>query len=109
MSFVKFDSNGEVIQIAEKKRISDWASVGAYGFKSSILYKELYEKYYSPKYVEAINGEHYIAPMYQMLLMENKAVHAPKLSGSSVHILGTPVEVLQFDPMAKPPFGSVIS
>lgn len=105
MSFVKYDEDGYVIELAEKKVISNWATVGIYGFKSASLYKALYEKAYLEGAVSSVNGERYIAPIYQLLIAGNKSVCAPKLCLSSVHILGTPNELLSFDPNATPPFG----
>ena len=106
MSFVKYNSEGEVEQIAEKQRISKWATIGAYGFRSIDFYKRLYEHSYLHGGIRMVLGEQYIAPMYQLLLSKGQAIYAPQIDISSVHVLGTPEEVLQFDPAALPPFGS---
>lgn len=106
MSFVRFNDDDQVVEMAEKKVISDWASVGVYGFESSALYRQLYEESYYSKRVKEIGGERYIAPMYQLLLGAGGKVRAPKLDLAAVSILGTPQEVLEFDPRVAPPFGS---
>lgn len=106
MSFVGYDANGRVVQLAEKKVISQWASVGVYGFESAALYRELYEKAYHAGEVKEVKGERYVAPMYELLLKAGRQINAPRLSTSSVHILGTPEEVLCFDPEALPPSGN---
>jgi NDP-sugar pyrophosphorylase family protein len=105
MSFVGYDNNGRVTQLAEKKVISQWATVGVYGFESAALYKELYEKAYHAGGVNEVNGERYVAPMYELILRAGGQINAPRLSSTSVHILGTPEEVLCFDPEALPPCG----
>ncbi len=106
MSFVRYDENGRVVELAEKKVISNWATVGVYGFSSADLYQQLYEGSYQAGEVQEVGGERYVAPMYQLLLKAGKSVCAPRLALPAVHILGTPLEVLEFDPMIKPPHGS---
>jgi dTDP-glucose pyrophosphorylase len=106
MSFVRFNEFDKVVELAEKKIISDWATVGVYGFESATLYKELYEKAYNAGSVKEVGGERYIAPMYELLIKEGKSVCAPKLNLNKVHILGTPKDVIDFDSNVKPPFGA---
>ena len=106
MSFVRYDEAGRVVELAEKKVISNWATVGVYGFSSAGLYRKLYEQAYHAGGVKEVGGERYVAPMYQLLLAAGQSVGAPRLDRSAVHILGTPQEVLEFDPMIKPPYGS---
>jgi NDP-sugar pyrophosphorylase family protein len=106
MSFVRFGDNDHVVELAEKKVISKWATVGVYGFESANLYRQLYEASYQDGRVQEVGGERYVAPMYQLLLNSGGKVSAPKLDLSAVYILGTPGEVLDFDPNVKPPYGS---
>jgi len=105
LSFVGYDDNGRVVQVAEKKLISQWATVGVYGFESAALYGELYQKSYQAGCVKEVNGERYVAPMYELLLKAGKQVNGPRLSSTIVHLLGTPEEVLCFDPEASPASG----
>ena len=44
-SFVRLDENGEVVEIKEKERISNYCTLGAYYFKSCKLYEELYKEF----------------------------------------------------------------
>ena len=57
MSFVGYDEAGRVIELAEKKVISHWATVGVYGFASASLYGNLYEQAYHAGGVEEVGGE----------------------------------------------------
>jgi NDP-sugar pyrophosphorylase family protein len=107
MSFVRYDENDKVVELAEKKVISNWATVGVYGFQSADLYKEIYKEAYHLGAVKEVSGEQYIAPMYQLMLSKGMTLLAPKLLASSVHILGTPNEVRFFDPNVKPPYGAL--
>ncbi len=106
MSFVRYDEHGQVVELAEKKVISNWATVGVYGFESAALYQHLYEESYNACGVQEVGGERYVAPMYQLLLEKGYSVCAPKLNPSDVHILGTPQEVTAFDPKVEPLFGA---
>ncbi|CAH0417518.1 hypothetical protein WFA24289_01860 [Periweissella fabaria] len=64
-SFVK-SKNGLMTDVAEKRRISNQASVGMYGFKSFDVFEQLYLNH-----VDAVireYGESYISPLYKFLL-----------------------------------------
>ncbi len=106
MSFVRYDDSGRVVEIAEKKVISPWATVGVYGFESATLYSELYKEVYRSSFKNEVNGERYVAPMYDWILRLGGSINSPRLSHSFVHVLGTPQELLDFDPHALPPTGN---
>jgi NDP-sugar pyrophosphorylase family protein len=103
MSYVRMDGHGNVVQIAEKVVISQWATAGIYGFASAQLFSQSYRQTYG---AAMSTGEHYVAPLYQTLLQMGARIHAPKLQLSDVHVLGTPEEVAQFDPAIRPPLGA---
>lgn len=91
-SFAKTNEQGKVVDVREKVRISDNASVGAYYFKSAKEYKRVYETYYAGE-ANLEKGERYIAPMYNQLIRENKEVTIIKIPYSGVVCLGTPEEL----------------
>lgn len=107
MSFVRYGSGNEVIAIAEKKPVSMWATVGLYGFHSAALFAERYKEAYDCGRIEITCGERYVAPIYQLLLDRGERVVAPRLRMEDVNILGTPAQILAFDPSVHPPFGSI--
>ena len=94
-SFVRLDHTGKVVEIKEKKRISNYCTLGAYYFKTCKLYKELYDEYYS-KTQELVNGEKYVAPLYDYLLSKNGEVYISDIPSDRVHVLGTPEELQTF-------------
>ena len=94
-SFVRLDTNGKVVEIKEKERISDYCTLGAYYFRTCKLYKELYNEYYS-KTTELVNGEKYVAPLYDYLLTKNGEIYISVINSDKVHILGTPEELQSF-------------
>ncbi|MBC9906813.1 glycosyltransferase family 2 protein [Achromobacter xylosoxidans] len=94
-SFARVDENMRVTEMREKERISNWATVGLYGFSSIALYRELYGDFFSDGQGLA-KGERYIAPMYNRMLEQDKQVYVQPLPLSAVIPLGTPAELKQF-------------
>ncbi|MCT4545319.1 MAG: glycosyltransferase family 2 protein [Vallitalea sp.] len=94
-SFVKVDESNKAIEVKEKTRISDNCSIGAYYFKTASLYKELYDEFYKDNN-NLVNGEKYIAPLYNLLISTKDDVFISCIDNKSVHVLGTPEEVEKF-------------
>ncbi|KAI4448501.1 hypothetical protein C823_003021 [Eubacterium plexicaudatum ASF492] len=94
-SFVRTDGSGRAVQIREKCRISEHCTIGAYYFKSCGLYERLYREYYSRE-GNLVNGEKYVAPLYNYLLEQGGEVYISDVSQEKVHVLGTPEELRIF-------------
>lgn len=94
-SFVRLDESGKVAEIKEKKRISDHCTLGAYYFSSCCLYSNLYNEYYSREQ-ELVNGEKYVAPLYDYLLSKGGEIYISDINPEKVHVLGTPEELNAF-------------
>jgi dTDP-glucose pyrophosphorylase len=109
MSFVRYALDYDVIEIAEKRPISSWATVGLYGFRSAACFAERYQEAYESGRIRIVRGERYVAPIYELMLIRGERVVAPRLATDDVNILGTPAQVLSFDPSAHPPFGNTTS
>lgn len=90
-SFVKLDNEENVIGVAEKKRISNWGSIGLYYFKSWRMYKEIFEDIEQD--IKNEFKETYIAPMYKRLIGKGKKIGIKKINKDNVHVLGTPEDV----------------
>jgi dTDP-glucose pyrophosphorylase len=95
-SFVKMGEDGWAIDLAEKQRISNFASIGLYWFSLAGRYVELYERYYNDDPRNAVHGERYIAPIYRQLCAEGGKVSMSELCPCNVHVLGTPAELKLF-------------
>lgn len=94
-SFARVE-NGKVIEVSEKIKISDHASVGLYYFKKWIDFKNIFIKHQKDiinKYKEV-----YVCPMYQYLINDNKIVKIFEINNKDFVCLGTPQEVNLFDP-----------
>lgn len=91
-SFVRFDDDCRVLEVTEKIRISEFATIGLYYFKSFSLFQAAFEKTDYARY-----RERYIAPLYSALLQDPKTpVYTTVIKSSDVHVLGTPEELTQF-------------
>lgn len=91
-SFVKIDADGKAVEIREKQRISDYCTLGAYYFKTCGLYEKLYQGYYG-RGNHLINGEKYVAPLYNYLLEKGGLIYISDIMPEKVHVLGTPEEL----------------
>jgi hypothetical protein len=87
-SFVKED-NHKVTQVAEKKRISNLASVGLYGFESIKKFMSL-----EPSRIRFGYEESFVAPLYNTLIERGETVRCFTLNPIKFYPLGTPVEMV---------------
>lgn len=94
-SFVRLDESRKVAEIKEKRRISNHCTLGAYYFKTCQLYESLYQEYYSTTQ-ELVNGEKYVAPLYDYLLSKGGEIYISDIDPARVHVLGTPEELQVF-------------
>lgn len=94
-SFVRLDNAGKVVEIKEKQRISNYCTLGAYYFKTCKLYEDLYDDYYGQPQ-ELVNGEKYVAPLYDHLLSKGGKIYISNIDPNKVHVLGTPEELDSF-------------
>jgi NDP-sugar pyrophosphorylase family protein len=90
-SFGKPDPSdpGRAIAIAEKRRISDLASIGLYGFRSCQEF--LTDARSQLASVDTVGGEHYVAPLLNTALERGAIVLLPRVAG--VRLYGTPEEL----------------
>lgn len=97
-SFVKPGDDGWALDLAEKQRISEYASIGLYWFHQAERYVQLYDHFFSEG-KNLVRGERYIAPLYRQLLAEGGRISMSDLPPDSVHVLGTPTELDKFHKM----------
>lgn len=94
-SFAKTNKKSFAIEVSEKRRISNHASVGLYYFSKFSDFESIFKKYQN----EIIKNwkEIYICPMYQYLINTNKRILVKDVPLKSVICLGTPDEVKIID------------
>ena len=91
-SYVRFDANGVALETAEKKEISNDATIGLYFFKRAGDFIREAEKIVSSK--ETVKGEYYIAPLYNRLIQQGmKIVLDPVISFKPI---GTPQDLERY-------------
>lgn len=82
-----------VLDIAEKNKISDYASTGAYGFESI----EALEKY-CRKLMDhnelMTNGEYYVSAVYKLMIQDGQKVFGVEVD--KFHCVGTPLQLKVF-------------
>jgi dTDP-glucose pyrophosphorylase len=92
-SFAKINQQGRVIEVAEKSRISDYASTGLYYFKDVNLFEQLAHEMIKNK--ETSKGEYYIMPLYNKLIANGARI---ELSHSkTMWDMGTPEAKQNFE------------
>lgn len=89
-SFIEIDDNDKVSRTTEKLRISDLCSDGLYYFASKALYIDLVDKAKAQNLL--VNNELYIAPIYNLLIQQNKEVRYHCIDNSEIDFCGTPDE-----------------
>ncbi|MCE2928389.1 MAG: NTP transferase domain-containing protein [Candidatus Caenarcaniphilales bacterium] len=86
-SFCEIDSSDLVTAVAEKKRISDWVSVGLYFFRDSNKFFIRAEEYSKSAEVK----EKYVAPFYQVYLDQGEKIIIDRVS--LFKPMGTPKQI----------------
>jgi len=87
-SYAKIE-DGKVIEVAEKKVISEYASVGIYGFKSGADYVKYAEQMITKDI--RTNKEFYIAPVYNEAIADGQTIIPYFVD--EMHGLGTPEDM----------------
>jgi len=85
---------GEVVEVAEKKVISDNAVAGIYYYKKGSEFVK-YAKQMIKKNIR-FNNEFYISPVFNEFLLDGKHLGTYEVSVNNKHMLGTPEELKIF-------------
>ncbi len=95
-SFARTDSEDRVVELREKERISEHATIGLYWFSSIRLYRDTYQNFFRDGDGNE-KGERYIAPMYNHLIDQDLAVYIQRVPARAVIPLGTPEDLKHFE------------
>ncbi len=93
-SFVKQDKDGLVIEVAEKKPISDLATVGIYFFSSGSQFVRGAIDMIAKNI--RVNGEFYTCPVYNELIASGAKIGVYEIPSTSMFGLGTPEDLKKF-------------
>lgn len=93
-SYARIDSSGKVIEVAEKRLISDKATVGIYYFKKGSDFissaQSMIEKNIRT------NNEFFVCPVYNELILQDKNINIFDISVENMHGMGTPEDLNLF-------------
>lgn len=92
-SFAKLDENGNVEEVAEKRPISDIATVWVYYFKKWSDFVE-WAKDMIRKNITT-NGEFYVCPVYNEMILKDKTIKVFDIK-DRMHGIGTPEDLNRF-------------
>ncbi len=92
-SFAKTNSSNQVVEVAEKVRISDNASTGIYYFSDAIEFQKIAEEIINGH--EKIKGEYYVIPVYQKMIQNQQKVAISV--ASEMWDMGTPEAKVIFE------------
>ena len=83
----------EVVDIAEKKRITSYASTGAYGFEGIATLEKYCRKLMDHNEL-LTNGEYYVSAVYKLMIQDEQKVYGSNVS--KFHCVGTPLQLKLF-------------
>lgn len=93
-SFAKLGSDGFVCEVAEKRPISNLATVGVYFWKNGKDYIR-----YAERMIEKnirINNEFYVCPVFNEAISDNKKIKIFKINSTNMWGLGTPEDLTYY-------------
>jgi bifunctional N-acetylglucosamine-1-phosphate-uridyltransferase/glucosamine-1-phosphate-acetyltransferase GlmU-like protein len=95
-SYVLTNHQDEILQIEEKKEISNDATVGIYGWTKVSDFRQSFLE--TVRYKQTVNGEYYLAPTYNNLIKNGKKIKKVDIGAVDkvVHGLGTPDDFQSF-------------
>ena len=92
-SFARVDATGRVVETAEKRRISEWATTGLYHFRRGRDFVHHAEAMIRAG--ERERGEFYVAPVYNRLIAAGARIEIDE--AEEVWVLGTPEDLARFE------------
>lgn len=92
-SFARVDDAGRVIETAEKRRISNWATTGLYHFTHGRDFVRHADAMIAAD--ERERGEFYVAPVYNRLIAAGARIEIDV--ANQVWVLGTPEDLADFE------------
>lgn len=93
-SYARVDKKGRVLEVAEKKVISDQATTGIYYFKKgSFFVKAAFSMI--EKNIR-FNNDFYVCPTFNEMILDGKNIINWEIKESSMHGLGTPEDLNRY-------------
>jgi dTDP-glucose pyrophosphorylase len=93
-SFAKVDGQGLVTEVAEKKPISDLATVGIYLFTRGCDFVSAAADMFAAN--DRVNGEFYTCPVYNYMIANGARIGVYEVAMDAMCGLGTPEDLIEF-------------
>ncbi|MBI2268230.1 MAG: glycosyltransferase family 2 protein [Candidatus Blackburnbacteria bacterium] len=93
-SYALSDKRGNVLEVAEKRVISDNATVGLYYFRKGSFFVESAAKMIGKDI--RVNGEFYVSPVYNEMILADKKIKILPIDKTKMHSLGTPEDLREY-------------
>jgi dTDP-glucose pyrophosphorylase len=95
-SYCRLTAKGFISEIREKEVISNEATVGIYNFTRGADFVRSANEMVAQQ--QRVNGEYYVAPVYNTLIESGKRIITHRLAGEDIDMfgLGTPEDVRRF-------------
>jgi dTDP-glucose pyrophosphorylase len=90
-SFARLDGAGLVVEVAEKKAISDLATVGIYLFRRGSDFVRAAVDMIARN--DRVQNEFYTCPVYNYMLAQGAKIGTYEVPASAMHGLGTPEDL----------------
>jgi len=97
-SYIKYKDN-EIVDVIEKKVVSDDATVGIYNYSSGRLFVNSADSMIRKNI--RVNNEFYVAPVYKEIIESGMSISTYDISGN-MHGLGTPEDLQSFLKLGLP-------
>lgn len=94
-SYVRLDEDGFVREVAEKRTISNHATVGIYFYRSGKLFFEA-----ASAMIEKdvrVNDEFFVCPVYNEMILMGQKVGIYEIAANTMYGLGTPEDLEKFE------------
>lgn len=93
-SYARTNTKGEVLEVAEKRVISDKATVGIYYYKKGRDFVEAAQQMIQKNI--RLNNEFYVCPVYNEMILSDKKIYVKNIPIKDMHGLGTPEDLKPF-------------
>ncbi len=98
-SYARTDKNGKVLEVAEKKVISDHATAGVYYFKTGKSFVSHAQDMIHKNIRH--DEQFFVAPVYNELILDDKKIFIDEVPIDSILGMGTPEDLKQFTDLVK--------
>ena len=93
-SYVKLESGDLVVEVAEKRPISNLATVGIYYYRRGLDFLSAAEQMITKDI--RTNNEFYVCPVYNELILQGSQIGVMEIQPSQMYGLGTPEDLERF-------------